>query len=289
MLTKASASLTARVPDPQSMSGYLPFAGRNAIVEMSIGIQFGQQFDQQIAAETIKAEFVAEFPKFEPIQMFTVNIGAQQFPIGVSNPTPTINGFNLTKVKTDGTPARVLRAMGNVLSVHFLEYTSWKGTKPQAISYVTRCLKKMAIIERNPATSVLLRYVDRFTFDGAPEEATAGKLFRPDNKFLASKLLDRGYQWHCNSGWFEPLVGSAPALHQLNIASGMMQNAVGVAVDHNSIYTLPKPFNSVAELTQGAGERASLEAILDRQHTANADLLKNLLNQEMLNTIGLRG
>lgn len=258
---------------------------------MSIGIQFAQPFEQRIAgvAEAIKAEFAAELPKFEPIQMFTVNIGAQQFPTGGSNPTPTINGFNLTKVKTDGTPARVLRAMGNVLSVHFLEYTSWKETKPQAISYVTRCLKKMAIIERNAAMSVLLRYVDRFTFDGAPEDATAGKLFRPDNKFVASKLLDSGYQWHCNSGWFEPLIGAAPALNQLNIASGMIQTAVGVVVDHNSIYALPEPLNSAAALTQGAGEQPSLEAILDRQHTVNADLLKNLLNQEMLNTIGLRG
>jgi len=291
MLTKASTSPPARTPDLQSMSGYLPFAGRNAIVEMSIGIQFAQPFDQQIAgaAETIKAEFVAEFPKFEPIQMFTVNIGPQQFPTGGSSPTSTINGFNLTKVKTDGTPARVLRAMGNVLSVHFLEYTSWKETKPQAINYVTRCLKKMAIIERNPATAVLLRYADRFTFDGPSEDATGGKLFRPDNKFVASKLLDRGYQWHCNSGWFEPLGGAAPALNQLNVVSGMMQTAIGVSVDHNSIYALPKPINSVAELTQGAGEQLSLEAILDRQHTANANLLRNLLNQEMLNTIGLKG
>lgn len=273
------------------MAGYLPFAGKNSIVEMSIGMQFTVPLDQQVggAAEAIRAEFVAEFPKFDPIQTFTLNIGAQQFPIPGSNPAPTISGVNLTKMRADGSPARVLRAMANVLSVHFMEYTSWKMTRPQAINYITRCLEKLAFPDRNPVTAVLLRYIDRFTFDGPPQDATAGKLFRADSKFVPSKILDRGYQWHSNSGWFEPLVGATAALNQLNIVSGVMQTAVGVIVDHNSIYTLPKPFNSVAALTHGEGECPSLEAILDRQHTANADLLKNLLNLEMLNTIGLKG
>jgi uncharacterized protein (TIGR04255 family) len=272
------------------MGEYLPFAGRNAIVEMSMGIQFALPFEQQIAGlqEAIKAEFLAEFPKFEPIQMFTLNVGAQQFATGGGNPTPTINGFNLTKVKPDGTPARLLRAMANFVSMHFLEYTSWKETKPQGIDYIRRCLKKLAIIDRNPVTSVLLRYVDRFTFDGVAEDATADKLFRPDNKFVPSHLLVRGYQWHCNSGWFEPLVGDAAALNQLNIVSGMIQTAVGVSLDHNSIYNLPKQFNSLAELSHGTNEHPGLEEIFDRQHAANANLLMNLLNQRMLDTIGLK-
>src|SRR5487761_422649 len=274
------------------MASYLPFAGKNSIVEMSIGIQSALPFDQQVvgaSAEAIKAEFATEFPKFEPLQMFTINLSVQQFPIGGSNPAPTISGFALTKVKGDGSPARVFRAMANVLSVHFLEYTSWKETKPQAINYITRCLEKLAVLERNPVTSVLLRYIDRFTFDGLPQDATAGRLFRADSKFVPSNILDRGYQWHSNSGWFEPLVGATVALNQLNIVSGMIQTAAGVNVDHNSIYALPKPSRSVAELIDGEGESLSLEAILERQHSANADLLQNLLNQEMLSTIGLKG
>jgi uncharacterized protein (TIGR04255 family) len=290
MPTKPPVSHPNQVAEPQSMGEYLPFAGRNAIAEMSMAIQFALPFDQQIgtAEEAIKAEFLAEFPKFEPVQMFTLNIGVQQFATGGGNPAPTLNGFNLTKTKSDATPARVLRAIANVVSMHFFEYISWKETRPQGIGYITRCLKKLAIMERNPATSVLLRYVDRFTFDGAAEDATAGKLFRPDNKFVPSNLLDRGYQWHCNSGWFEPLVGDAPAFNQLTITSNMIKTAVGVSLDHNSIYNLPKQFNSLVELTHGTNEHPALGEIFDRQHNVNANLLRNLLNQKMLDTIGLK-
>src|SRR6202007_909245 len=165
---------------------------------------------------------------------------------------------------------------------------SWHETKPQAINYMTRCLGKMGILDRNPISSVLLRYIDRFTFDGAPQDATAGTLFRRDSKFMPSKLLDCGYQWHSNSGWLEPLVDTHVALNQLNMLSGMIQTAAGINVDHNSMYALPKPLNSIAEILQGEGERPSLGVILDRQHAANADLLRNLLNEEMLITIGLK-
>ncbi len=273
------------------MARYLPFAGRNSIVEMNIGIQLALPFDQKIgeSVEAIKAEFAADFPKFEPLQMITINFGLQQFPMPGTSAAPTVSGFNLRKDKADGSAARVLRAMTNVLSVHFLEYTSWKETKPQAIGYLMRCLEKLAVLDRNPAIAILLRYIDRFTFDGAPEDAAADKLFRSDTKFVTSRILDRGYQWHANSGWFEPFGGAALALNQLNVSSGMTETTIGVIVDHNTAYSLPKPCASIADLTHGEGARLSLEAILDRQHTANADLLKNLLNQEMLDTIGLKG
>jgi uncharacterized protein (TIGR04255 family) len=258
---------------------------------MNIGIQFVSPFDQKIgeSIEALKAEFAADFPKFEPLQMITINLGLQQFSMPATSAAPTLSGFNLTKAKPDGSPARVLRVMTNVLSVHFLEYTSWKEIRPQAIDYIARCLQKLAILDRNPAVSVLLRYIDRFTFDGVPKDATAGTLFRPDTKFVASRILDRGYQWHSNSGWFEPMVGATLALNQLNVSGGMIEATTAVIVDHNSVYNLPKPRTSIAELTHGEGEGLSLEAILNRQHSTNADLLKNLLNQEMLDTIGLKG
>lgn len=272
------------------MAHYLPFAGKNAIAEMNIGVQFAAPIEQMVpqSVEGIKTEFVSEFPKFEPLQMFTINFGMPQVSALSSGGTSVLSGFNLTKLKSDGSPARVLRLVSNILSVHFMEYTSWQETKPQAISYIVRCLEKLVVLDRNPITAVLLRYIDRFTFDGAPQEATANLLFRPDTKFVASRVLSAGYQWHSNSGWFEPLIGAALALNQLNVSSGIIQEASAVIVDHNSAYTLPKPYSSVGELKQGQGG-GSLEAILDRQHRANADMLNNLLNQEMLDTIRLKG
>jgi uncharacterized protein (TIGR04255 family) len=264
------------------MARYLPFAGRNSIVEMNIGIQFASPFEQKIgeSLEAIKAEFANDFPKFEPLQMITVNLGPQQFMMPGANTAPTVSGFNLTKPKADGSAGRILRMMSNILSVHFLEYSSWKETKPQAVGYITRCLEKLAVLDRSPATSILLRYIDRFILEGSPQDANGGKLLRPDTRFVAARILDSGTEWHCFSGWFEQLAGDFRTLNQLNVTSSMIPTIGGVIVDHNSVYNLPKPCISIAEL--------SLETILERQHKANADLLKNLLNQEMLDTIGLK-
>lgn len=274
------------------MGKYLPFAGKNSIAEMSIGIQFASPFDQRIgdSVEAIKAEFALEFPKFEPLhmQMFTINFGLPPFPTSGANTAPTVGGFNLTRPRADGSVSRLLRVVSNVLSVHFLDYTSWKESKPQAISYVSRCLEQLAILGKNSATSVLLRYIDRFTFDGEPKEATAALLFRPDTKFVAARILNTGNQWHSNSGWFEPFVDVAPVLNQLNVSSSLAQTTVNVVVDHNSIYTAPRPYTSLEELIRGAGEQLPLEAILEKQHSTNAYLLKNMLNNDMLQTVGLK-
>jgi|SRR5579859_1910035 len=277
------------------MAQYLPFAGRNAIAEMSFGIQLATPFDQKVgeSLERLRRSFTTdEFPKLDPVQVFNIsfaNIGSPQLPVSGAAPASAVSGFNLTKLKADGSISQAIRAINNILSVHFTEYTSWAEIKPRAIGYVRRCLDTLAIFDRNQVTGVLLRYVDRFTFDGAPENASAGLLFRPDNKFVALRVLDRGYQWQSNSGWVEPLVGPVSAFNQLNVISGLFEAAVGIVVDHNSVCNFPAPYKSLAEMIGGKDSRLSLEAVLDLQHKANANLLRNLLNEKMLDTIGLKG
>jgi uncharacterized protein (TIGR04255 family) len=273
------------------MPGYLPFAGKNAIAEMSVGIQLASPLDQRVgpAVDSIKAEFAADLPRYEPLQMITINIanvgpaqvGAPQIP--VANAAPSVTGFNFTKTRPDGSMARALRAMGNLISMHFSEYVSWAETKPQAMHYIFRCLDRLPILDRNQVTGILLRYIDRFIFDGPIEEASANRLLQPGSRFVAPQVLDSGYQWHCNSGWFQNLVGEVTALNQLNISSGPL----GVIVDHNSACILPSPSKSVAELVQGRGDNPPLESVLDRQHDTNRFILTSLLNREMLATIGL--
>lgn len=255
---------------------------------MTVGIQFLLPFDSQIggSVEAIKSEFQTDLPKFEPVQTFTFNVGLSQFPS--ANAVPNVTGFSLIKEKSDGAgPARILRVVTNVISVHILQYSSWGEAKSQATGYITRCLEKLAILDRNSAVSVVLRYLDRFTFDGTPELASASTLFRKDSKFIVPKILDCGNKWHSNSGWFQPLVGEVAALNQLNISGTLVAEVPAVFVDHASIYNFPKPLASLDDFMRGVEGRPALGEILDKQHEANADILKNLLNQDMLTTIGL--
>jgi uncharacterized protein (TIGR04255 family) len=269
------------------MGRYLPFAGRNAIAEMTIGIQFAIPFGPGIGehVDAIRTRFESDFPKYDPVQAITLSFGSP--PLQIPSQNAGVTGFSLTKIKADGTPARLLRVAANSVSVHFTEYTSWAEIKPKAITYILECLSELGLPAQNPAMAAFVGYVDRFTFDGAPEKATANALFQRDTKFVAARIFDSGDQWHSNSGWFQD-VGGARALNNLNVSSVTTRANSSVTLDHNSVYTYLPPLSSLADLTRGTKGCPAFEEILDVLHRWNADLLKNLLNREMLDTIGLK-
>jgi uncharacterized protein (TIGR04255 family) len=272
------------------MSEYLPFAGKNAIVEMSVGIQFQSQFDSQIGENiaAIKNDFAEDFPKFDPVQMqqFTLNVGIS-VPYSGPTGTPGLSGFVLTKLKSDLSPARVLRVMGNTISIHFLQYDSWQQTKTLAENYFDRCLRLTGVVEKNAMTAVFMRYVDRFIFDGELRDARANLLFRENSKLLPLTIFESGGLWHSNSGWYESLFDEAKALNNLGVAS-VTQPTINITVDHVNVYSLPQAHNSLADLFKGTQSQRSLLDILDQQHLANTVILKSLLNEKMLDTIGLK-
>lgn len=266
-----------------SMPQYLPFAGRNAIVEMAVGIQFQSPFDARISknVDAVKLAFSEDFPKFEAVQQITLNVGPMAFPQSI----PSFNGFILTKMKPDNTPARMLRVMGNIISVHFMEYDSWKSTRTSVVDYLQRCLGNLKAIEANAAVAVFLRYVDRFTFDGNSGDATARALFREDCRLLPIQVFSSGSQWHVGSGWYAAANG-AKTLNNLNIVAGEQPTAT-ITIDHVTFYPFSSPCNSLNELFEGSGDRGKLLAVLDGQHQTNAEILRALLSDKMLDTIGL--
>jgi uncharacterized protein (TIGR04255 family) len=270
------------------MGEYLPFAGKNAIIEMAVGIQFQAQFDSITGEnlEAVKRDFAGDFPKFEPVQQFVLNVGGS-FPFPSPPSSPGSSGFVLTRIKPDTSPARILRVMGNTISIHFMEYDSWKQTKALAISYFNRCLNLIGVFERNAAVAVFMRYIDRFTFDGDPQAANAKLLFQEDSKFLPPVIFESGSLWHSNSGWYDSLIDEIKALNNLSVV-GVTQPTTSVTVDHTSVLSLSKPCNSSIELFEGSQNQCTLLDILDKQHLANTVILKNLLSETMLDTIGLK-
>ena len=259
---------------------------------MSIGILFQSAFDSGFAEKfpLIKEEFKADFSKCEPVQQFVLNFGvAQPFPLPPSLPAPqNPSGVTFTNVKADGNPARLFRILNNTISFHITEYTSWKEAKSLALNYIDRSLMKLATIDTNPATAIVVRYFDRFTFDGDPKTALAENLLRDDTDLVVARVFGSGPYWHCNSGWYQPLVNENIALNNLNIASAPMEATSSVTIDHTNLYALAKPCNSLSELKRGTNDRPPLEDILNKQHEVNVEVLQKLLIPEILKAIGLK-
>jgi hypothetical protein len=146
----------------------------------------------------------------------------------------------------------------------------------------------MGAVEKNIVVAIFMRYVDRFIFDGDLKAANAKMLFREDSEFLPSVVFASGNLWHSNSGWYETWLDEAKALNILNIASTTQPSPAGITVDHTNVFTLPTPCNSPTQLFDESENQRSLLHIFEKQHFANNVILKKLLNEATLNTIGLK-
>ena len=273
------------------MAAYIPFAGKNSIVEVALGLQFASPILSQESdvIERLKDNLVPDFPSFEPIQQFQVNLGGPMQWAGDPLQSPRAGGFQASRIKPDGKPIKIVRGVNNMLSAHFFDYDNWIETKREARGYFNRCFELL----RLPSTSNAIigssvTFVDRFTLDGEPSQATASMLFDPSTSYVSRKIFDVGAVWHSHSGWFEESPICGRTLNQLQVQSMIEGSRSSAVVHHSTSCTFKTPFDSI-ETIEGQGGSPRLAEILDEQHECNSGLLKDLLNEEILKTIGLVG
>ena len=213
-----------------------------------------------------------------------INIGPPGLMTGAPS-LPVNSGFSLSKLKHDGSPAQLVRVAGNSVFFHTLVYDRWAETKNLALHYLERVVTGIAVQPTNPVTSFLLRYIDRFPFDGSVSEVQASLLFREHTKFLAGVCLDIGPFWHCNTGWFEPSSHADRLLHQLNVSIGAVGDVATATIDHTATQTLT-PRSTIDDIFRPKGA-LDLETALDRMHKANKVIVADLVVPAIAQKIGL--
>ena len=272
------------------MGEYLPYAGTNSIQEAVIALQFRSMVTSEAverARNKVQSELSTAFPKFIDIhQMPEIQISQA----GVSTkPGPArLGGFECSKVRADTKPARVLRFSDNMLAVNFLEYRNWKTTLEDSLAYIKTVLSSVPL-ETNPVQAFNLRYIDRYTFDGPVQEPTAGMLFQNGNAYMAPRCFEIGSVWHCNSGWFELHAGGNRILNQLKVSSATVDGVSTSTIDHNAIWQLRVPRQTTESLFgQSSGENICFEDALNFLHKRNSEILRDMLQPDMLEKIGMQ-
>jgi uncharacterized protein (TIGR04255 family) len=269
------------------MASYLPYAGRNAIAEVIIGINYAHGLTEIAAAhsDAIKTALVADLPRYEPMNVININIPPPGISTG-SNVSPSIGGFVLSKLKHDGTPSHLFRMMGNGIAVHLFEYDDWSSTKANALSYLTKALN---IIEQSTphfVNNFFMRTIDRFTFDGAVGDTDPSLLFNKHSRYLPALSFSCGAVWHTNLGWFEEKVQGHSVLHMLNISSNIIGNVVTMNIDHNGNIALRQMRQKTTDVISPSSG-PSLSEALDWVHEANKSIMIDLLVPGMATAIGL--
>ena len=274
------------------MAEYLPYAGTNAIQEAVIGVHFRSNFPLQDVAQ---ARSVAEaalkdiFPRSEDIHEAQLKIeNTNQEVVRIEGGGAfRLSGFQMTKTGPDGKPSRVLRMVTNLLTVHFMKYDRWAPTLADSLQYILTILPRLDL-ERNALQAFSLRYIDRFTFDGSPDDAKASLLINAESSFITKHCFEVGPFWHCNSGWFEALGDNSRVLSQLNVGSSMVDNAPTVTIDHNMICQMSRLHNTVESfLESSGGGDIGFEASLNNLHDMNHAVLSDILLADMSRRIGL--
>ncbi len=274
------------------MTEYLPYAGTNAIQEAVIGVHFRNNFplpDVAQARAAAEAGLKAVLPRLEDIQEAQLKIENtnQEFMRIEGGGALRLSGFQMTKTGADGKPSRVLRMVTNLLAVHFMKYDRWASTLEDSLRYILTVLPRLDL-ESNPLQAFSLRYIDRFTFDGSPDDAEASLLINDGSSYVTRQCFDTGPFWHCNSGWFETFGDSFRVLSQLNMGSSMIDNAPTVTIDHNMICQMSRPHNSVESFLEASGGKSiGLEASLTKLHELNRSVLSDILLADMSRRIGL--
>lgn len=272
------------------MGKYLPYSGEHSIQEVVVAIHFRRAFDPQTvtrAQDSVQADLKGVFPRSNQIHQAS-EIRINQGVLTQASETPVhLAGFEFSKVRADTKPARVLRLLGEGLTVHFLEYDGWETTLKESLKYIRVVLSPLTLAE-NPVVAFSLRYMDRYTFDGSNDEPSADMLFRKGNSYITPCCFQAGPLWHCNSGWFEAY-GDNRILNQFNVGSQVVDQISTVTIDHNAVYQLTIPRQTADTLFQPpSGTDTGIENVLKHLHGQNGSVLKDVLRHEMLDRIGMR-
>ena len=248
------------------MSKYLPYSGQHSIQEAKIALHFLRESGQQdveraqCAAET---DLRDELPRAEEIRGSSVrfDVTNPNAPAPMSPVPDHLAGFELTRIRGDSRPSRALRLLNNLLEVSILDYERWDITREDSIRYIRTVLSALPL-DVNPIMAVNLQFVDRYAFNGAPDDVDVGLLLQEGSHYIARNSFAAGALWHCHTGWFDVRQGGR-ALNHLNIGSTFVNSSPTVTIDHNAVFQLDEPRQSTDALLRPSDENNGLVAILD--------------------------
>ena len=273
------------------MAEYLPFQERNSIQEAQISVLFAGPFDQQSiegARGFTQAELSEELPRVAEGRggALEIDVTDPASPALLQTRPSELVGFRLASVQGNGLPARFLQLADNILSVSIMNYELWASAKGDALRYLRSVLISLPM-EQNPVVAFSLRFVDRYTYSGDPDNAQADKLFVRGNPYISPHTFDAGPVWHCNTGWFDDTARDDRVLHNLNVTSSLVDLSSTVIVDHHAIRHLEAPRHSLTTLFEPPAGATGLVEALESLHDRNKSILRRVLRPEMLARIGM--
>lgn len=259
----------------------MPISEKHAIDVASFIVVFEHPFDANIIGSLsgLHERLKADYPTFNLTNTMEVSITDS----GIDQKVGVTSGGVLQNLLPDGRPNWTLRVAGNAIVVSCNEYKRWEDISSKALEHI-----KVAIAfvrdDSNAVSSLIHQIVDRFVTVNK-EEYDISQVFNTQSPYLTGQALKAGKFWHVFQGWFEERPSfDGKLLNVLNLgtAENPANTAITTTIDHAAHlrFLLPK---AIEEFDDNFIRNA-----FDELHECNKYIIRQLLTEKQLNTIGLQ-
>jgi uncharacterized protein (TIGR04255 family) len=269
-----------------------PIQEQHAIVAVGAVIQFREELSQRVLRKVVATAEEAAFAQGLRSRSRTNSLQVQIGELGRAEKIETpAGGYMFTSLSRAGDDESVPDTVSEqlVLESHrvlyrTMIYPSWGKVVDKLKTLFVPAVR--IALEVAAPQSYRLEYLDRFWFDGDPEDALAEQLLTTESKFLPPHIFGSRTQWHVHTGSY---VGLNQVL-QINADCIDRDDIVGVDTPRRSV-------NLVTALEQRfpsdeASDGLTAEDVLDgfiQMHGDLKNVLRDIISPEMSEAIHLDG
>ena len=269
-----------------------PISTANAIDEIAFVVLFKENFDRS-TIEKIKelhSSLSAELTHIEPIKVMQVKVDSAA---GESSTAfSQLSGYKLFKpsITKQGRFDWSLIVEGNNIVVGCSAYSRWNEVWPKARGFLEQAVTRIHG-SGNAVVEIGFQCVDRFKTDIRSEaDYHVDQIFNSDSSFLTRAVFEKNQvAWHVHQGWF---VESADSLRtglvNLNISTNLADMHITTINHVVKTKRTDGALVDTGELFNSDLSNSYIDLVINRAHSLNKEILLNLLNEDMLQKIGLR-
>lgn len=256
-----------------------PISEKHAIDVASFIVVFEHPFEASIidSLRGLHELLKTDYPIFNPTNTMEVRITGSE----VSQQAGITSGCLLQTLRPDGRPNWTLRVEGNAIVVSCMDYQRWSDISTKALGHIKAAVD-FVNNDTNAVSSLIHQIVDRFVTDNK-DEYNISQVFSTQSPYLTGQALKAGKLWHVYQGWFEDRQEfSGKLLNVLNLSTAENPAGITTTIDHAAHlrFLLPK---AISEFDDGFIRNA-----FDELHECNKSIVKQLLTNEQLKSIGLQ-
>ena len=269
---------------------YEPLHPNHAIEQVVVQVGFTREMsDSEFVVpiwQKVHARVRDRLPAFQPESGIRIDTG-----VIPPRARPGTTAFNFASLLPDGTAGLALRIERGLLAFASTSYSRWHAFMGEALAVIQPVLKEDIWPLGIRISSAGIAYNNRFLWNGPHNRARASRLIRPSSKWVVPRVYEVEQNWHSYTGAFER---SSPTTNRLVVVNldavtGLMNDVETKSVGLTLNLTENIQPDSAPKPEHGSAEEALawIHGVVERLHTAEKQVIAEILTDEMQHRIGL--